>query len=132
MQIGLVGLGRMGANMARRLMKAGHSCVVTDLSADAVAAMTRDGAAGTASLQELVGALTPPRVIWLMVPAGDPTERSVAALGDLLAAGDIRSTAATPGSRTTSAAPRCWRRAASGMSTPGRAAASGAPTAATA
>jgi 6-phosphogluconate dehydrogenase len=88
MQIGLVGLGRMGANMARRLMKAGHSCVVTDLSADAVAAMTRDGAAGAASLQELVGALTPPRVIWLMVPAGDPTERSVAVLGDLLAAGD--------------------------------------------
>ena len=89
MQIGMVGLGRMGANMARRLMKAGHHCVVTDLSADAVAAMARDGATGAASLEALAEALTPPRVIWLMVPAGDATERSVAALGALLGAGAV-------------------------------------------
>jgi 6-phosphogluconate dehydrogenase len=88
MQIGMVGLGRMGANMARRLMKAGHQCVVTDLSAEAVAAMARDGATGAASLETLVAALTPPRAVWLMVPAGDATERTVAALGALLEAGD--------------------------------------------
>jgi 6-phosphogluconate dehydrogenase len=89
MQIGLVGLGRMGANMTRRLLKAGHACVVTDLNAEAVAALASDGATGTGSLEALVGALTPPRVVWLMVPAGDATERSVMALGQLLSAGDI-------------------------------------------
>jgi 6-phosphogluconate dehydrogenase len=89
MQIGLVGLGRMGANMARRLMKAGHECVVTDLNAGAIASLAEEGARGAASLEALVAALTPPRAIWLMVPAGDPTERSVAALGSLLDQGDI-------------------------------------------
>ena len=89
MQIGLVGLGRMGANMARRLIKAGHSCVVTDLSADAVAAMARDGATGAGSLEALVAALAQPRVVWVMVPAGEATERTVATLGTLLSAGDI-------------------------------------------
>ncbi|MBK5296836.1 MAG: decarboxylating 6-phosphogluconate dehydrogenase [Vicinamibacteria bacterium] len=89
MQIGLVGLGKMGANMARRLMKAGHSCVVTDLSADAVAAMARDGATGAGSLEALVGSLAQPRVVWVMVPAGDATERTVATLGALLSAGDV-------------------------------------------
>ena len=86
MQLGLVGLGRMGANMARRLMKAGHTCVVTDLNAEAVASMARDGATGAASLEALVGALDPPRAVWVMVPAGDPTEKTVATLGALLSA----------------------------------------------
>jgi 6-phosphogluconate dehydrogenase len=89
MQIGLVGLGKMGANMARRLMKAGHECVVTDLSADAVAALARDGATGTGSLEALVAALTPPRAVWVMVPAGNATEQTVATLGSLLSAGDV-------------------------------------------
>ena len=73
----------MGANMARRLMKAGHSCVVTDLSADAVAAMARDGATGAGSLEALVASLSQPRVVWVMVPAGEATERTVATLGTL-------------------------------------------------
>jgi 6-phosphogluconate dehydrogenase len=89
MQLGLVGLGKMGANMARRLLKAGHTCVVTDLSADAVAAMARDGATGAGSLEGLVAALATPRVVWVMVPAGEATERTVETLGTLLTAGDI-------------------------------------------
>ncbi len=89
MQVGLVGLGRMGANMARRLMKAGHACVVTDLNADTVAAMARDGATGAGSLDALVAALEPPRAVWVMVPAGDPTEKTVTTLGALLSPGDI-------------------------------------------
>jgi 6-phosphogluconate dehydrogenase len=89
MQLGLVGLGRMGANMARRLMKAGHTCVVTDLNAEAVASMARDGATGAASLDALVAALDPPRAVWVMVPAGEPTEKTVATLGALLSPGDI-------------------------------------------
>ena len=89
MQIGMVGLGKMGANMARRLMKAGHECVVTDLSPDAVTAMERDGATGAESLQVLVGALAAPRAVWVMVPAGGATEQTVATLGTLLSPGDI-------------------------------------------
>lgn len=70
MQLGMVGLGRMGANMVRRLMKAGHTCVVYDRSPDAVKALITDGATGAASLAEFVSKLTAPRAIWLMVPAG--------------------------------------------------------------
>ncbi len=79
----------MGANMARRLMRDGHACVVTDLDASAVEQLARDGARGAQSLDALVAALTPPRVIWLMVPAGEPTEQSVRALGGMLERGDI-------------------------------------------
>src|ERR1700704_3999568 len=69
MQIGMIGLGRMGANMVRRLMRGGHACVVRDVSADAVAAMAKEGATGSTSLDDFLGKLTAPRVIWLMVPA---------------------------------------------------------------
>jgi 6-phosphogluconate dehydrogenase len=69
-------------------MGAGHQLSVTDLSADAVAALSREGATGTPSLKELVGSLAPPRAVWVMVPAGGPTEQTVRALGDLLGAGD--------------------------------------------
>jgi 6-phosphogluconate dehydrogenase len=69
MQLGMIGLGRMGANMVRRLMKNGHRCVVYDRSADAVKALVTDGAVGAASLGEFVAKLTPPRAAWLMVPA---------------------------------------------------------------
>jgi 6-phosphogluconate dehydrogenase len=70
MQLGMIGLGRMGANMVRRLMKAGHECVVYDRSADAVAALAKDGATGASSTSDLVTKLRAPRVICLMVPAG--------------------------------------------------------------
>ncbi len=88
MQLGMVGLGRMGANMVRRLMKGGHECVVTDLNAEAVASMAREGAAGATSLQDLVAALRPPRAVWVMVPAGAATEQTVTTVGGLLEPGD--------------------------------------------
>jgi len=69
MQVGMIGLGRMGANMARRLMRGGHRCVVHDVSPEAVAALAREGALGAASLDDLVARLAKPRIVWLMVPA---------------------------------------------------------------
>ncbi len=69
MQLGMVGLGRMGAGLVRRLMRAGHQCVVYDVHADAVAELVADGATGAATLQELVEELQPPRPVWLMLPA---------------------------------------------------------------
>ena len=89
MQLGMVGLGRMGSNMVRRLMAGRHQCVVYDLSADAVAAMASDGATGTSSLGDLAKALDTPRAVWVMVPAGTITDQTVAALGGVLDAGDI-------------------------------------------
>jgi 6-phosphogluconate dehydrogenase len=88
MQLGLIGLGRMGANMARRLARGGHSLVVHDHSPDALTAAARDGHQPAASLGELVGALAAPRAIWLMVPAA-VVDASIAALAPLLAPGDI-------------------------------------------
>ena len=88
MQLGMIGLGRMGGNLVRRLMRDGHSCVAYDVSADAVARLTAEGATGAGSLEDLVGKLTAPRAIWLMVPAGlvqDTLDRLV----PLLAPGDI-------------------------------------------
>ena len=69
MQLGMIGLGRMGANMVRRLMRAGHSCVVYDRNREAVQGLVKEGAVGAASLDEFVAKLTPPRAVWLMVPA---------------------------------------------------------------
>jgi 6-phosphogluconate dehydrogenase len=69
MQLGMIGLGRMGANMVRRLMKAGHECVVWDMNAASVKGLAAEGAAGAASLEEFVAKLAPPRAVWLMVPA---------------------------------------------------------------
>ncbi|HXF98642.1 MAG TPA: decarboxylating 6-phosphogluconate dehydrogenase [Gaiellaceae bacterium] len=90
MEIGMVGLGRMGAGMTRRLLGGGHRVVATDLSAEAVAAAASAGAVGAASLQELVTKLAArPRVVWLMVPAGAPTEQAIGELGGLLERGDI-------------------------------------------
>jgi 6-phosphogluconate dehydrogenase len=88
MQLGMVGLGRMGANLVRRLMRDGHRCVGTDVSADAVAALAGEGMTGAASPAELVQALEPPRAVWVMVPAGEITERAVSGLADLLSPGD--------------------------------------------
>jgi 6-phosphogluconate dehydrogenase len=89
MQVGMVGLGRMGGNMVRRLMESGHACVVFDQDRNAVERLARDGATGTRTLEELVGALSARRVAWSMVPAGEATEKVVAALGALLRPGDI-------------------------------------------
>ncbi len=89
MQIGIVGLGRMGANIARRLMRAGHACVVWDRDPAAVAAVVADGATGAADLAGLVAGLAAPRAVWVMLPHGDPTEQAIAALGDLLSPGDV-------------------------------------------
>ena len=88
MQLGMVGLGRMGANMTRRLMRGGHQLVVSDLSPDAVKQLAGEGAAASSSIDDLVGKLKAPRAIWVMVPAGDPTEKTVQALLDRLQAGD--------------------------------------------
>jgi 6-phosphogluconate dehydrogenase len=88
MQIGMIGLGRMGANMVRRLMDGGHECVVHDVSPDAIRALTEHGAVAAASLDELVAKLRPPRAVWLMVPAA-VVDASLEALTPRLAAGDI-------------------------------------------
>src|SRR6185295_11319345 len=70
MQIGMIGLGRMGANMVRRLIRGGHACVVHDVSATAVQTLVQEGAGGATSLDAFVQQLAKPRVVWLMVPAG--------------------------------------------------------------
>ena len=88
MQLGMIGLGRMGGNMVRRLMRAGHDCVVFDVSKEAVAALAAEGATATASLETFVQALRPPRAVWLMVPAA-LVEAEVEALSALLAANDV-------------------------------------------
>jgi len=90
MQLGVVGLGRMGGNIARRLMRAGRSCVVFDTNSAPREALRREGAVAVASLGAMVQALTArPRAVWLMLPAGQITEDAVAELGELLEAGDI-------------------------------------------
>lgn len=88
MQLGMVGLGRMGGNMVRRLMKGGHQCVVTDLSPQAVAEFAKEGAIGSTSLDDFANKLTKPRAAWVMVPAGDPTEQTVNALAQRFEPGD--------------------------------------------
>jgi 6-phosphogluconate dehydrogenase len=89
MQIGIIGLGRMGANMARRLMAGGHQVVAWDRSADAVRALTADGAAGAGSLEEFIAGLQAPRTVWVMVPAGDPTEQTITTLSSHLQPDDV-------------------------------------------
>jgi 6-phosphogluconate dehydrogenase len=88
MQLGMVGLGKMGANMTRRLMRGKHQLVVSDLSADNVRQLAGEGAIASSSLDDFVSKLKPPRVAWLMVPAGDPTEKTVVALSEKMSAGD--------------------------------------------
>jgi 6-phosphogluconate dehydrogenase len=89
MHLGMVGLGRMGANMTRRLMRGGHELVVTDLSPENVKKIAGEGAIASASLDDFIGKLAKPRIAWLMVPAGDPTEQTVQALSQRMQAGDI-------------------------------------------
>lgn len=89
MQIGMVGLGKMGANMTRRLMRGGHQVVVTDLSADNVKQLASEGAVASSSLDDFVAKLGKPRVAWLMVPAGEPTEQTVQTLAKKFERGDV-------------------------------------------
>jgi 6-phosphogluconate dehydrogenase len=88
MKLGMIGLGRMGANMARRLMRGGHQCVGYDRNQANVAELVAYGAEAASSLEDLVAKLDAPRAVWVMVPAGGPTEETVLALGKLFAAGD--------------------------------------------
>jgi len=88
MQLAMIGLGRMGANMTERLINGGHQVAVYDRSPDAVAASAAKGATPCASLEDVVKALAPPRSVWVMVPAGAPTIDTIAALGRLLSPGD--------------------------------------------
>jgi 6-phosphogluconate dehydrogenase len=89
MQLGMIGLGRMGANMVRRLMRGGHDCVVFDLSADNVKKLAGEGATGSDSLDDFIAKLNKPRAVWIMVPAGDATEKTVNELASRLDEGDI-------------------------------------------
>jgi 6-phosphogluconate dehydrogenase len=89
MRIGMVGLGRMGANLVRRLAGAGHQAVVWDRDPAAVSAIEAEGAEGASDLADLVRRLDPPRAVWVMLPAGEATEGAVATLSDLLSPGDV-------------------------------------------
>jgi 6-phosphogluconate dehydrogenase len=89
MKIGMVGLGKMGANMTKRLIEKGHEVVGFDLGAEARATVAGYGAETAATLEELAGKLSAPRVAWVMVPSGKPTDETVAALGSLFDPGDI-------------------------------------------
>jgi 6-phosphogluconate dehydrogenase len=89
MQIGIVGLGRMGGNIARRLAKGGHRVVAFDRNQQAVAALSEAGIAGASGLEDIARQLDAPRTVWVMLPAGEPTEATIAQLGEILAAGDV-------------------------------------------
>jgi 6-phosphogluconate dehydrogenase len=88
LKIGMVGLGRMGANMTLRLIQHGHEVVAWDRSDESVKGVSSEGAHGVGSLEDLVKALQPPRAVWIMLPSGDPTELTIKALEDLLDKGD--------------------------------------------
>jgi len=89
MRIGLIGLGRMGGNIARRLMRAGHETVAYDRSPDAIAELVQDGAIGADSLEDLHAKLASPAIFWVMLPAGAPTEDTIAAIAGFAKPGDI-------------------------------------------
>jgi len=89
MQLGMIGLGKMGANMVRRLMRGGHQCVVFDVNPENVQRLTAEGAVGVCSMDDLIGRLSTPRAVWVMVPAGDATEATVELLAQRLNPEDI-------------------------------------------
>src|SRR5690348_2207625 len=88
MQIGMIGLGRMGANLALRLMRNGHAVVAFDQDALAAGALARDGATTGRDLADVVSRLDAPRAVWVMLPAGEATDATIARLGELLSPGD--------------------------------------------
>ncbi|HEY5764495.1 MAG TPA: decarboxylating 6-phosphogluconate dehydrogenase, partial [Candidatus Deferrimicrobiaceae bacterium] len=89
MRLAMVGLGKMGLNMTRRLLRGGHEVVALDRSRSAVDAAAREGAIAAASISDAVSKLSPPRIVWLMLPAGDPVDENVDRLGSALSEGDI-------------------------------------------
>src|SRR6266404_1151833 len=89
MKIGMIGLGRMGSNMARRLMRGGHQCVVFDLNPKSVSELAKEGAQAATSLEDLAARLEKPRAVWIMLPAGEPTEQTVTTLAGRIEPGDI-------------------------------------------
>ncbi|KAB0679754.1 decarboxylating 6-phosphogluconate dehydrogenase [Aureimonas leprariae] len=89
MQIGIIGLGRMGANIARRLTRGGHQCVVWDRKPEAVESLAKEGMTGASSPEDMAGALASPRVFWIMLPAGDPTEAMVQQIAAFAQPGDV-------------------------------------------
>ncbi len=89
MQLGMVGLGRMGSNLVRRLLPAGHQCVVFDVDSNQVKELEAEGATGAGSLDELVEKLDKPRAVWVMVPGGQITEQTVRDLGERMESGDV-------------------------------------------
>ncbi len=89
MELGMIGLGRMGANMAKRLAKGGHRVVATDRAAEAVLEASKAGMVPASSLSELRDKLSPPRAVWVMVPSGDPTEQTIKQLGNLVDPDDV-------------------------------------------
>ncbi|EQD69281.1 6-phosphogluconate dehydrogenase-like protein, partial [mine drainage metagenome] len=88
MQLGVIGLGRMGANIARRLMRDGHTCVVFDVNADAVKALVNEGATGASSVGDFVEKICAPRAVWVMVPSGDITGETIDELASHMERGD--------------------------------------------
>jgi len=88
-QLGMVGLGRMGANLVRRLMRGGHDCVVYDVNPDPIKELSGEGANGASTLAELARKLEAPRAVWVMVPAGEITETTVHEVADVLESGDV-------------------------------------------
>jgi 6-phosphogluconate dehydrogenase len=89
MQLGMIGLGRMGGNIVRRLMKDGHNCVVYDRSADAMGALQTEGATPSTGLADFVAKLSAPKAVWVMLPAGEITHNTIVELNGLLSSGDI-------------------------------------------
>src|ERR1700759_1579287 len=89
MQLGMIGLGRMGGNIVRRLMRNGHTAVVYDKDSKAVAGLAKEGAAGANSLEEFIGKLEKPRTAWIMLPAGHITESTIEAISKLMEKGDV-------------------------------------------
>jgi len=89
MEIGMVGLGRMGGNMAQRLLKGGHKVVAYDPKQETVEAIVKEGALGVSSIADLSAQLTPPRAVWVMVPSGQVTESTVNAVAESLSPGDV-------------------------------------------
>ncbi|MBO0727305.1 MAG: NADP-dependent phosphogluconate dehydrogenase, partial [Blastocatellia bacterium] len=89
MQLGMIGLGRMGANMVRRLMRGGHECFVFDLNAESVRQLEGEGAIGAKTIEDMVEKMRKPRAVWVMVPAGAPTEKTIEGLSKAMSAGDV-------------------------------------------
>ena len=131
MQLGMIGLGRMGANMVRRLIKGGHDCVVFDAHSDAVEKLAGEGAEGSSSLSDFLGKLEKPRAVWLMVPAA-VVDKMLGELAPHLESGDIVIDGGIPTTSMTSSGPRSSRARASTTSTSAPAEGSGGSIAATA